>query len=66
LQQSYKDISKGLVPNILFPSNKEYQDALEKYLEVHAKHYINSIGINNWISMFEVKLLLEVSEMSSL
>lgn len=62
MQRAYKDISKELVPNILFPSNKEYRDALEQYLEAHAKHYIESIGVNNWISMFDVRLLPEVSE----
>ena len=37
--------------------------ALEKYLESHVSKYIESIGNNNWLSMFEVKLLPEVSEM---
>lgn len=62
LQQAYKEIAKELIPSNLFPSNKEYRDALEKYLEKHANHYIDSVGMNNWISMFEVKLLPEVCE----
>jgi hypothetical protein len=63
LQQAYKDISRELLPNVLFPSTDEYRGALEKYLESHASKYIESIGNNNWLSMFEVKLLPEVSEM---
>jgi hypothetical protein len=51
-----------LLPNILFPSITEYREALEKYLEEHANHFIDSIGRNSWISMFEEKLLPEVSE----
>ena len=63
LQQAYKDISRELLPNVLFLSTDEYREALEKYLESHASKYIESIGNNNWLSMFEVKLLPEVSEM---
>ena len=63
LQQAYKDISRELLPNVLFPSTDEYCEALEKYLESHASKYIKSIENNNWLSMIEVKLLPEVSEM---
>ena len=63
LQQAYKDISRELLPNILFPSIDEYHEALGKYLESHVSKYIESIRNNNWLSMFEVKLLPEVSEM---
>ena len=63
LQQAYKDISRELLPNVLFPSTDEYREALEKYLESHALKYIESIRNNNWLSIFEVKLLPEVSEM---
>ena len=47
---------------VLFPSTTEYREALEKYLEEHANHFIDSIGRNSWISLFEEKLLPEVSE----
>ena len=47
---------------ILFPSITEYCEALEEYLEEHANHFIDSIGRNSWISMFEDKILSEVSE----
>ena len=63
LQQAYKDISRELLPNVLFLSTDEYREALEKYLESHASKYIKSIRNNNWLSMFKVKLLPEVSEM---
>ena len=63
LQQAYKDISRELLPNVLFLSTDEYRKALEKYLESHASKYIESIRNNNWLSMFEVKLLPEVSKM---
>jgi len=51
-----------MLPDILFPSITEYHKGLEKYLEEHANHFIDSIGRNSWISMFEDKLLPEVSE----
>ena len=35
---------------------------LEEYLVDHAKHFIEQIRRNNWISLFEEKLLTEVSE----
>ena len=63
LQQAYKDISRELLPNVLFLSTDEYRKALEKYLESHTSKYIESIRNKNWLSMFEVKLLPEVSEM---
>jgi hypothetical protein len=53
-----------MLPDILFPSITEYREGLEKYLEEHANHFIESIGRNSWISMFEDKLLPEVSETS--
>ena len=46
----------------LFPSTNEYREALEKYLEKHADHFIDDIGRNSWISLFEEKLLPEVNE----
>lgn len=47
---------------VLFPTTAEYREALEKYLKEHASHFIDSIGENSWISLFEEKLLPEVSE----
>ena len=40
--------------------------ALEKYLSEHAEHFIESVGRNSWISIFEEKLLPEVNEVYSL
>lgn len=54
------------MPTILFPTVAQYREALEEYLEKHAEHYIDTIGVNNWISMFEVKLLPEVCEILEL
>ena len=51
-----------MLPDILFSLIIEYREGLEKYLEEHADHFIDSIGRNSWISMFEDKLLPEVSE----
>lgn len=62
LQSAYKEVSKQLLPTVLFPSTKEYREALEKYLDEHADHFIESIGRNSWISLFEEKLLHEVSK----
>jgi hypothetical protein len=50
------------LPNILFPSPKEYRLALEEYLSEHAEHFIETIGRSSWVSLFEEKLLSEVSE----
>jgi hypothetical protein len=50
------------LPNILFPSPKEYRLALEEFLSERAEHFIETIGQNSWISPFEEKLLSEVSE----
>ena len=55
-----------MLPTILFPSVDEYREALEKYLEVHAAHFIETIGRNSWISLFEEKLLSGVSEILQL
>ena len=55
-------MSKELIPKILFPSDTEYREALEKYLAEHASHYIENLGRNTWISLFESKLLPEVRE----
>jgi hypothetical protein len=62
LQNAYKEVAKKLLPNILFPSAKEYRLALEEYLSEHAENFIESIGTNSWVSLFEEKLLSEVSE----
>jgi hypothetical protein len=62
LQGAYKEVSKQLLPTVLFPSTEEYRTTLEKYLKDHADHFINSIGRNGWISLFEEKLLPEVSK----
>jgi hypothetical protein len=35
---------------------------MEEYLSKHAKHYIDEIGKNNWLSKFNEKVLPEVSE----
>src|SRR5277367_3022693 len=53
-------MSKELVSAILFLLTAKYRAALEKYLSVHAKHFIESIRRNRWISLFEEKLLPEV------
>ncbi|GBC26149.1 hypothetical protein GLOIN_2v1870636 [Rhizophagus irregularis DAOM 181602=DAOM 197198] len=50
-------VSKELIPKILFPSDTEYREALEKYLAEHASHYIENLGRNTWVSLFESKLL---------
>ncbi len=46
----------------LFPSTDEYRITLERYFSKHAEYYIETIGRNNWISIFKEKLLTEVSE----
>jgi hypothetical protein len=61
-QYTYKEVAKKLLPNIFFSLAKEYQMVLEEYLVDHAKHFIEQIRRNNWISLFEEKLLTEVSE----
>jgi hypothetical protein len=66
LQNAYKEVSKQLLPTVLFPSTKEYRTALEKYLDDHADHFIDNIGRNSWVSLFEEKLLPEVSEILEL
>ena len=40
--------------------------ALEKYLDDHADHFIDDVGRNSWVSLFEEKLLPEVSEILEL
>ena len=66
MQNAYKEVSKQLLPTVLFPSTKEYRMALEKYLDDHADHFIDNIGRNSWVSLFEEKLLLKVSEILEL
>jgi len=66
LQNAYKEVSKQLLPTVLFPSTKECRTALEKYLDDHADHFIDNIGRNSWVSLFEEKLLPEVSEILEL
>jgi len=66
LQNAYKEVSKQLLPTVLFPSTKEYRTALKKYLNDHADHFIDNIGRNSWVSLFEEKLLPEVSEILEL
>lgn len=66
MQNAYKEVSKQLLPTVLFPSTKEYRTALEKYLDDHADHFIDNIGRNSWVSLFEEKLLPEVSEILKL
>ena len=39
---------------------------LEKYLDDHADHFIDDVGRNSWVSLFEEKLLPEVSEILEL
>lgn len=63
MQRVYKEVANQLLPTVLFPSTKEYRVALEKYIEDHADHFIESIGRNSWVSLFEEKLLPEVREM---
>ncbi|UZO26035.1 uncharacterized protein OCT59_018284 [Rhizophagus irregularis] len=58
--RAYKKVSKELIPKILFSSDTEYRKALEKYLAEHASHYIENLGRNTWISLFESKLLPEI------
>ncbi|GBC35770.2 hypothetical protein GLOIN_2v1867789 [Rhizophagus irregularis DAOM 181602=DAOM 197198] len=58
--RAYKKVSKELILKILFPSDTEYREALEKYLAEHTSHYIENLGINTWISLFESKLLPEI------
>lgn len=62
MQRAYKEVAKQLLPTVLFPSTKEYRLAMEKYLSDHAEHFIENIGENSWISLFEGKLLAEVSK----
>ncbi|POG60224.1 hypothetical protein GLOIN_2v1884474 [Rhizophagus irregularis DAOM 181602=DAOM 197198] len=57
---AYKKVSKELILKILFPSDTEYHKALEKYLAEHASHYIENLGRNMWVSLFESKLLPEI------
>ena len=40
--------------------------ALEKYLDDHADHFIDDVSRNSWVSLFEEKLLPEVSEILEL
>ena len=61
-QIAYREVSKELLPSILYPSSIKYRQALESYLSVHADHFIDNIGRNSWVSLFEEKLLPEVSE----
>ena len=58
IQRSIQAITSG----ILFSSTQELCIALKKYLAEHAEHFIEAIGRNSWISMFEEKLLPGVSE----
>ncbi|UZO26486.1 uncharacterized protein OCT59_018708 [Rhizophagus irregularis] len=58
--RAYKKVSKELIPKILFPSDTEYCEALEKYLAEHASHYIENLRKNTWVSLFELKLLPEI------
>ena len=53
MQNAYKEVSKQLLPTVLF-------------LDDHADHFIDNIGRNNWVSLFEEKLLTEVSEILEL
>ena len=66
MQNAYKEVSKQLLPTVLFPSTKEYRMVLEKYLDDHADHFIDDVGRNSWMSLFEEKLLPEVSEILEL
>ena len=45
----------------LYPSVNDFRKVLEKHLAERADHFIETIGRNTWISMFEDKLLPEVS-----
>ena len=40
--------------------------ALKKYLNDHTDHFIDDVGRNSWVSLFEEKLLPEVSEILEL
>ena len=66
MQNAYKEVSKQLLPTVLFPSTKEYRMALEKYLDDHADYFIDDVGRNSWVLLFEEKLLPEVSEILEL
>ncbi|CAG8634675.1 10214_t:CDS:2, partial [Dentiscutata heterogama] len=57
----YKEVTKQLIPATLYPSLKEYRVALERYLEEHADHFINTIGRSAWISS---KINAEIKEMT--
>jgi hypothetical protein len=46
----------------LFPTVSEFRKILEDHLSERAGYFIDSIGKNSWISMFEDKLLPEVSQ----
>ncbi|UZO29383.1 uncharacterized protein OCT59_022861 [Rhizophagus irregularis] len=56
----YKNVAKELILMTLYPSDIEYQKALETYLFKHADYYIKNIGQNAWISLFSDKLLAEI------
>ena len=66
MQNAYKEVLKQLLPMVLFPSTKEYRMALEKYLDDHTDHFIDDVGRNSWVLLFEEKLLPEVSEILEL
>ena len=63
MQNAYKEVSKQLLPTVLFPSTKEYRMALEKYLDDHTDHFIDDVGRNSWVSLFEEKLLSKILEL---
>ncbi|CAG8466588.1 14801_t:CDS:2 [Dentiscutata heterogama] len=56
-RKAYKEVTKQLILATLYPSPKEYRVALERYLEEHTDHFINTIGRSAWISYFNEKLL---------
>ncbi|RGB36926.1 hypothetical protein C1646_757522 [Rhizophagus diaphanus] len=62
LLNEFWNVSKELIPKILFPSDTKYHETLEKYFAEHASHYIKNLGRNTWVFIFESKLLLEVLE----
>ena len=66
MQNAYKEVSKQLLPTVLFSLIKEYRMALENYLDDHTDHFIDNVGRNSWVSLFEEKLLPEVSEILEL
>ena len=63
MQNAYKEVSKQLLPTVLFPSTKKYRMVLEKYLDNHTDHFIDDVGRNSWVSLFEETEVSEILEL---